>query len=101
MDAENDNISVNTLLVKLLTTLYQKDIDIMSSALWKNAERYINKKVEGMDVISGQKIKGVCFGVDCHVKPMGKRGVFLVVEGPTTLTTYKIDFSTFVQTNDK
>lgn len=61
------------------------------------AETYIGLIVEGVDYLSGKVISGKCFGVDTQSQPMGKRGIFLVVQGPTTLTNYKIDFSTFTK----
>lgn len=101
-DAENQKISHNNLLVHLLSEHYQDDLIMTKTDQWKRAETFINKKVSGKDEITGKQITGICYGVDCHVKPMGKRGVFLVVQGPNTLTNYKIDFSTFDnQTHDK
>ena len=99
-DAENRNLSHNTLLNDYLSLHYLEDITIMKSEQWKKAETFIRKVVSGIDVLSGKQVTGECYGVDCHVKPMGPRGIFLVVKGPTTVSNYKIDFSTFQPANE-
>jgi len=94
-DAENKNISSNTLLLELLNLHYGDDIIMTKSTEWKLAESYIGKIVKGKDVESGKIVEGKCYGIDCHVKLMGQRGIFLVVESPKLTIRYKIDFSTF------
>jgi len=90
-DSENHEVSTNTLLLRLLNHVYEEHIQMTKTDAWEKAKTFIKKNVKGKDELTGNEVEGECYGVDCHVRPMGKRGIFLVVRGPNK-TTCKIDF---------
>lgn len=91
-DAENKNVSTNTLLLRILKHLYEEELKMTETDHWKRALTYIQKTVKGINAETGDEVEGLCYGVDTQLRPMGPRGIFLVLKTPKG--SVKINFTT-------